>query len=146
MTEEKVIKVGYLIRKQCEAKKFFLGTLKLQKLLWYCAILYYFKYHEHLFEERFRAWDYGVVLKTAWYERWKILREAIPENFEINTSIEAIVKTVVDKKGDLESQELSDENHEQAPWKITRDKGFDEAIPHKLIEEYAKEIKDKYLY
>ncbi len=147
IVNKKVLQIGYLIRNICKAKDIYLGALKLQKLLWYCAISYYVKNKKHLFSESFYAWDYGVVLKTAWWYRYEILdaKDQAIEPDDLDSEIKEIVTNVVNKKGTMDGKTLSDENHNQEPWKITRQKGFNEAVTEHLIEKYAGDINEKYL-
>ncbi len=143
-----ILEVSYGIKKEFDDRKFRLDVLKLQKILWYCAVLYFHRYQKHLFEENFKAWEYGVVLETAWLYKSKILNYDDKKNtnkMSEDKDVIAIIKEVVQKKGSLSGIRLSDENHEQEPWKRTRELGFDEVVSKKLIEEFTSQIVKKYL-
>lgn len=143
-----ILEVSYGIKQEFDARNLRLDVLKLQKILWYCAVLYFHRYQKHLFEENFKAWEYGVVLETTWLNKEKILKfdnKEVVNKISEDKKVIAIIKEVVRKKGSSTGMNLSDENHKQEPWKQTRNIGFDEEVTKDLIKQFASEIVKKYL-
>ena len=76
-----------------KAKKdgYFVGSTKIQKLLWYCQLLYYAKYEKFFFDGdtcKFEAWDYGPVNR----ETWSTFAEIINEKYE-NQNIDGLINS-----------------------------------------------------
>ena len=129
----------------------YISNTKIQKLLWYCQILWFVKNEKRLFvEENFYAWTFGVVIPEIWYQRDEIkkypdYKDEITALFAQYKAYKEVIEEVVRKKGKWTGAFLSAENHEQKPWEITYDQKPGLLVEWDLIKKHAEDIYQKYL-
>jgi uncharacterized phage-associated protein len=95
-------------------------AMKLQKLVYYSQAWNLVWEEKPLFNEEIQAWANGAVVPTlyAYHRRqFTVVSENIPGNVDnITPDQKANINKVLEFYGSYTAQQLSDINHQEAPW------------------------------
>lgn len=98
-----------------------ISNLKLQKLLYYLQGYTLAFYDRPLFEDDFEAWQYGPVVRSAYFHFNKFGAGAItlPEGTDIVNfpdALEEVFSQVMREYGQFSAIKLKDMTHDEMPW------------------------------
>ena len=108
-----------------------MGTMKLQKLVFYSQAYSLAWFKKPMFENRVEAWVHGPVIRDLWdlhrkqYEfDAEALKRADPSANANNLTDQdrLVIKSVLHGVGALSGLDLKDRTHAEAPWKDAFDK------------------------
>jgi len=115
-----------------------MSAMKLQKLVYYSQAWALVWDDKELFDNRIEAWANGPVSPEL-YDKHRNSYTIYPEMFSLNVgsslSEEAkeTISTVLEAYGDKSAQWLSDQTHEEQPWKEARRGLSDMARSNRII-------------
>lgn len=120
-----------------------ISNLKLQKLLYYVKGFFKAAYNKDIFENPIEAWQYGPVVREAYFHFNKFGNRSIEltDETEIITfpkEEEEFFKNILEEYGQFSAIKLMNMTHEEAPWKETFSRNPQGTIPNELIVEYFK--------
>lgn len=120
-----------------------ISNLKLQKLLYYLNGFFMAAFNKKLFENPIEAWQYGPVVREAYFNYKEFGSGAIstPENVKIiilPKEDEALFSEVMEEYGQFSAIKLMNMTHEELPWQKTFNENPQGEIPDDLILEYFK--------
>jgi uncharacterized phage-associated protein len=90
------------------------GTLKIQKLLYYCEGWNVAWNGSPLFQETIEAWDQGPVVADLWHDEGKNRQR--PAERTLNGSQLAVIDYVARRYGQLTGPQLKALSHNERPW------------------------------
>ena len=120
-----------------------ISNLKLQKMLYYLQGFFIAVFDKKLFEEPIEAWQYGPVVRDAYFH----FKEFGPGSISLKegekiislTEPEAeLFKDVMEEYGQFSAIKLMNMTHEELPWKKTFSENPQGEISYELLKEYFK--------
>lgn len=122
--DNNVLDVAKYIIHYCHTNNIYITNLKLQKLLYFCEAIYLLEFRgkRACFNESIVAWQYGPVVKEAYFEYSLYGSSEIKDVSSSETRLESklhnvsIIKDVLDSLAKLDAFELVDITHSQNPW------------------------------
>jgi uncharacterized phage-associated protein len=102
------------VAREIRLRKPDVGTLKLQKLLYYCQGWYLAWTGNALFGEKIEAWANGPVVADLWHAENK--GRPTPAARQLDPRANEIVDYVLARYGSLSGSELKQLTHTEAPW------------------------------
>lgn len=120
-----------------------ISNLKLQKMLYYLQGFFIAVFDKKLFEERIEAWQYGPVVREAYFHFKGFGPGAILLNDHeniINFSPEEdeLFQEVMGEYGQFSAIKLMNMTHEESPWKQAFAISPEGEITYELLKEYFK--------
>lgn len=120
-----------------------ISNLKLQKLLYYLQGFFIAAYDRKLFEEPIEAWQYGPVVRSAYFHFKDFGPKSISlkgdeEIIELEEVEAELFKEVMAEYGQFSAIKLMDMTHEELPWKKTFSENPQGEISYELLREYFK--------
>lgn len=125
-----------------------MGTMKLQKLVFYCQAYSLAWFKRPMFQEDVEAWIHGPVIRGLWNLHRRLfsfsaaeLKEKAPDaDWSLLTSTDRrVVRSILNSVGALSGLDLRDRTHDESPWIDAFDaneRWHDTVITHKAMEEY----------
>lgn len=150
-TERKIDNViKYFLKKLGE-----ITPLALQKLLYYSQGFYKTFYDDYLFDDDCEAWVHGPVYKDIYFKYRNFGYNPIEdgklefENVNLTEAEEELLDSIIDNFGCYSAKTLEKMTHSERPWRLTRkdfksEEKSNEVIRKSLIEEYFKDVYEKY--
>lgn len=139
-----VIDIAKYIILFCKRNGYSISNLKLQKLLYFVQAQFLVACEEPAFEEEIEAWDFGPVVPEA-YQYFRIWGNSeIPEvvalgaEEKIYVSDQRIADEILSLCAPYTARELVGITHKQMPWLNVYEKGCNNIISKKSIEEYFR--------
>lgn len=139
-----VIDIAKYIILFCKRNKYSISNLKLQKLLYFVQAQFLIACEEPAYEEEIEAWDFGPVVPEA-YQYFRIWGNSeIPKivvlgaEEKIYVSDQKIADEILTLCASHTARELVGITHRQAPWLDAYEKGCNNIISKKSIEEYFR--------
>ncbi len=120
-----------------------ISNLKLQKMLYYLQGFFIAVFDKKFFEEPIEAWQYGPVVKEAYFH----FKQFGPSSISLKedekiidlTAPEAELFTeVMEEYGQFSAIKLMKMTHEELPWKKTFSENPQGEISYDLLKEYFK--------
>ena len=120
-----------------------ISNLKLQKMLYYLQGFFIAVFDKKLFEEPIEAWQYGPVVREAYFH----FKEFGPSSISLKedekiidlTESEAeLFREVMEEYGQFSAIKLMNMTHEELPWKKTFSENPQGEISYDLLKEYFK--------
>lgn len=120
-----------------------ISNLKLQKLLYYMQGFFIAVFDKKLFEEPIEAWQYGPVVRDAYF----YFKEFGPSSISLKDDEKIIDLTepedelfreVMKEYGQFSAIKLMNMTHEESPWKKTFSENPQGEISYVLLKEYFK--------
>ena len=120
-----------------------ISNLKLQKLLYYMQGFFIAVFDKPLFAEPIEAWQYGPVVRKAYFHFKDFGNAAIvlPEEAKITTlsnQEEILFNDVMNEYGQFSAIKLMNMTHDELPWKITFQENPQGEIKYDLLKGYFK--------
>ena len=150
-TERKIDNViKYFLKKLGE-----ITPLALQKLLYYSQGFYKTFYDDYLFDDDCEAWVHGPVYKDIYFKYRDFGYNPIEdgklefENLNLTEAEEELLDSIIDNFGCYSAKTLEKMTHSERPWRLTKkdfksEEKSNEVIRKDLIEEYFKDVYEKY--
>lgn len=120
-----------------------ISNLKLQKMLYYLQGFFIAVFDKKLFEEPIEAWQYGPVVRDAYFHFKEFGSSSISlkeEEVIINLpqNEDELFKEVMEEYGQFSAVKLMNMTHEELPWKKTFTENPQGEISYELLKEYFK--------
>lgn len=118
-----------------------LGTMKLEKLVYYCQGWYLARNPEPLFGERLEAWRMGPVAPDLYkHHRQKNFVSKWPHGTSANlsTTQRQHIDAVVESYGAYSGFRLGSMTHDEAPWIRAMERGQNTVISHSDMREWFR--------
>jgi uncharacterized phage-associated protein len=120
-----------------------ISNLKLQKMLYYLQGFFIAVFDEKLFEEPIEAWQYGPVVRKAYFYYKELGPAAIllrgdEEIIELPKVKNELFQEVMEEYGQFSAGKLMNMTHEELPWKKTFNENPQGEISYELMREYFK--------
>lgn len=117
-----------------------LSNLKLQKLVYYAQGFHLAMLDKPLFEEDFRAWQYGPVVESLYGDYKEYSGGAVPvpdapDSMVFNKIQQDLLNEIHEVYGKYSAWRLSEMTHEEGPWKSTNNMGV---IDKMALKDYFK--------
>lgn len=120
-----------------------LGTMKLEKLVYYCQGWHLARIGSPLFTEELEAWKMGPVSRDLYAcHRRENSVTSWPwgNSSKLNVTQRSLVDAVVDVYGVYSGFQLGQMTHQERPWNIARARGLNTVISRSDMEDWFKEI------
>lgn len=120
-----------------------ISNLKLQKMLYYLQGFFIAAFDKKLFEEPIEAWQYGPVVRDAYFYfkdfgPAAIILKGDEKIVELKKSEEELFVEVMEEYGQFSAIKLMNMTHEELPWKKTFNENPQGEISYELLKEYFK--------
>jgi uncharacterized phage-associated protein len=120
-----------------------ISNLKLQKMLYYLQGFFIAVFDKKLFEESIEAWQYGPVVREAYFHYKDFGQTAIVldediEIIELLPQENELFEEVMQEYGQFSAIKLMNMTHEELPWKKTFNENPQGEISFELLKEYFK--------
>lgn len=120
-----------------------ISNLKLQKMLYYLQGFFIAAFDKKLFEESIEAWQYGPVVREAYFHFKDFGAAAIVLKGDENIiglplSENQLFQEVMQEYGQFSAIKLMKMTHEELPWKKTFNENPQGEISYELLKEYFK--------
>lgn len=120
-----------------------ISNLKLQKMLYYLQGFFIAVFDEKLFEEPIEAWQYGPVIRDAYFHfkgfgQGAILLRGDENIIDLSQKEEELFREVMQEYGQFSAIKLMNMTHEELPWKKTFNENPQGEITYELLKEYFK--------
>jgi uncharacterized phage-associated protein len=120
-----------------------ISNLKLQKMLYYLQGFFIAVFDKKLFEESIEAWQYGPVVREAYFHYKDFGQTAIVLNddieiIELLPQENELFEEVMQEYGQFSAIKLMNMTHEELPWKKTFNENPQGEISFELLKEYFK--------
>lgn len=120
-----------------------ISNLKLQKMLYYLQGFFIAAFDKKLFEESIEAWQYGPVVREAYFHFKDFGPSAIvlkgDENIiDLPKAENELFQEVMLEYGQFSAIKLMNMTHEELPWKKTFNENPQGEISYELLKEYFK--------
>lgn len=125
-----------------------MGTMKLQKLVFYSQAYSLAWFGEPIFEEEIEAWIHGPVVRALWNLHRKLfsfdaasLKAKAPgaDSSHLTPTDRRVVRSILKSVGGLSGLDLRDRTHDEDPWLNAFDESdhwHDTVITHEAMLEY----------
>ncbi len=125
-----------------------MGTMKLQKLVFYSQAYSLAWFNEPIFHEDVEAWIHGPVIRGLWRLHRRLfsfsaneLKEKAPDadSSLLTPNNKRVIRSILKSVGALSGLDLRDRTHEEAPWIDAFDVDADEhktVITHQVMQKY----------
>jgi len=139
-----VIDVAHKVIYACDAERGdIISNLKLQKMLYYLQGFFIAVFDRKLFKEPIEAWQYGPVVRNAYFHFKEFGSGAITlkgdETIIDLPSLESkLFNDVMSEYGQFSAVKLMHMTHEELPWKKTFDEKPEGEITYDLLKDYFK--------
>lgn len=120
-----------------------ISNLKLQKMLYYLQGFFIAVFDKKLFEEPIEAWQYGPVVREAYFH----FKEFGPSSISLKEGENIMVlpqnedelfREVMEEYGQFSAIKLMNMTHEELPWRKTFNENPQGEISYELLREYFK--------
>lgn len=120
-----------------------ISNLKLQKLLYYLQGFFIAVFDKKLFNEPIEAWQYGPVVRDAYFYFKQFGNGAITLNedekiLDLLPSETELFMEVMEEYGQFSAIKLMNMTHEELPWKKTFYENPQGEISYELLKDYFK--------
>lgn len=120
-----------------------ISNLKLQKLLYYMKGFFLAAYDVKIFENPIEAWQYGPVVREAYFNFKDFNSGAItirPDThiLELSPREESLFDEVMQEYNQFSAVKLMNMTHEELPWKKTFNENPQGEIPDQLLLDYFR--------
>lgn len=120
-----------------------ISNLKLQKLLYYLQGFFIAIFDKKLFEEPIEAWQYGPVVRDAYFHFKDFGPNSITlqndtEIIELTKAENTVFTEVMEEYGQFSAVKLMNMTHEELPWRKTFSENPQGEITYALLQEYFK--------
>lgn len=120
-----------------------ISNLKLQKMLYYLQGFFIAVFDKRLYEGEIEAWQYGPVVREAYYHFKKFGSSSISlvgdeAIITLPKSEEELFCEVLEEYGQFSAIKLMNMTHEELPWKKTFHENPQGEITYELLKEYFK--------
>jgi len=120
-----------------------ISNLKLQKLLYYMQGFFGAVFKKKLFEEPIEAWQYGPVVRDAYFhfrtfESGAITLSEEEQIIELSDEENELFMEVLQEYGQFSAIKLMNMTHDELPWKSIFPIKPQGEIPYELMMEYFK--------
>lgn len=116
----KIVAEWFMQRNLDSPSNTFKGNMKLQKLLFFSQLVYMCKNNgEIMYEEKFSAFDYGMVLENVrkeYLKNYNRLKEESAQDIELPENVEEALKITQEIFGECTAEELSELSHQFDSW------------------------------
>lgn len=145
----KAIDIAKYIIMYCTQREVTVSNIKLQKILYFVYGVYLVRTGSPLFEDEFRAWQYGPVVEAVYNEfcifggSYICLQQQA--NLNLSDSIKSIIDPIIEDRMRQDVFNLVDETHlPDSAWDkaVKRENGIG-CHPQLFIEDIKKEFMDK---
>jgi uncharacterized phage-associated protein len=120
-----------------------ISNLKLQKILYYLQGFFIAVFDKKLFEEPIEAWQYGPVVRDAYFHFKKFESSSISikedeKIIKLSQNETELFREVMEEFGQFSAIKLMNMTHEELPWKKTFSENPQGEITYELLKEYFK--------
>ena len=120
-----------------------ISNLKLQKMLYYLQGFFIAVFDKKLFEEPIEAWQYGPVVRDAYFHfkdfgPSSILLNVDEKIIDLPQNEAELFREVMEEYGQFSAIKLMNMTHEELPWKRTFNENPQGEISYELLKEYFK--------
>lgn len=120
-----------------------ISNLKLQKILYYLQGFFIAVFDSKLFEEPIEAWQYGPVVKNAYYHFKPFGSSSISLTgdetiIDLTKEETELFQQVMEEYGQFSAIKLMNMTHEESPWKKTFNEEPQGEISYERLKEYFK--------
>ena len=139
-----VIDVANKVVNACDADRGdIISNLKLQKMLYYLQGFFIAVFDRKLFKEPIEAWQYGPVVRDAYFHFKNFGSGAITLKedetiIELPSRESKLFNDVMEVYGQFSAVKLMQMTHEELPWKKTFNENPEGEITCDLLKEYFK--------
>lgn len=142
MNKYRPMEIANYIIKRCTETNYFVNQLRMQKILYFVFGVFYKERNEKLFNEKFKAFAYGPILKSVYqeyaifgtdkltplssYDDYDVTEYGIKpvkisiKDFEPDEEDKPLIDYVIDKTKMASDKELGRVIKEMNAWKITK--------------------------
>ncbi len=114
----------YFIYKNNLEKRKGLTNKKLNKLLYYSQVWFYFTYNKTLFDNKIEAWPHGPAIPEIYYKYKKFecydIKENVSDNFNLSKEEKDMMDWVWSIYGKYDADYLEGLTHSERPWQKAR--------------------------
>lgn len=120
-----------------------ISNLKLQKMLYYLQGFFIAAFDKKLFDEPIEAWQYGPVVRDAYFYFKESGHGAISlkgdeKMIDLPQNENELFQEVMEEYGQFSAIKLMNMTHEELPWKKTFNENPQGEITYELLKEYFK--------
>lgn len=120
-----------------------ISNLKLQKMLYYLQGFFIAVFDKKLFEEPIEAWQYGPVVRDAYFHFKEFGPASISlkgdeKIIDLTHNEDELFREVMEEYGQFSAIKLMNMTHEELPWKKTFSENPQGEISYELLKEYFK--------
>ncbi|MCI9844160.1 Panacea domain-containing protein [Flavobacterium pectinovorum] len=120
-----------------------ISNLKLQKMLYYMQGFFIAVFDKRLFDNEIEAWQYGPVVRDAYYYfkdfgAGAITLKGDEQIVELSYEEEELFKEVMTEYGQFSAIKLMNLTHSELPWKKVFHENPQGEISYDLLREYFK--------
>ena len=136
------IDVARYVVEYCNAHKYSMSNLKLQKILYFIQAYFLIESHnkQPCFYEDIEAWDFGPVVPEVYSEFKQFGSTDIPSMWYafdfIASNDKKLIRDVIEKFKYYSASDLVKITHGQAPWQDAYNKGYNRVITIEAIRGY----------
>lgn len=118
-----------------------ISNLKLQKMLYYLQGFFIAAFDKKLFEEKVEAWQYGPVVREAYFHFKEFGQAALMLKgdetiISLSEEEEKLFEEVMEEYGQFSAIKLMNMTHAESPWRKTFNEKPQSEISYERLKEY----------